>query len=418
MAESRPLRSFRRSWLGLALQPPHLTGYDLSLEDLKNFRQLGSQDARSSRASAYPRRRSHHRPARSGLRQWRWHGDRRARFWRRPSTVRVTTIIDHYTYGIVSDGDLMEGVRRRGGFARRTSQARQADLSLRPEPDHPGRHHRPLLLRGCRGSLRAVAGTCRDRRHGYRGRCAPPSTAAQAETERPSLICCPNASSASARRKRIHSAPTARRSVRTKCTRPRAISVGRVEPAFYVPEEAVAELFTAVDKRRGRAGGLEQALRRLRERLSGCSRRRWSARSAESCSAAGTADLPNWEPRTKPISTRKASGEVIQAFFPKVPTFIGGSADLDPSTNTAMKGAGDFESAFRRRRIRGRRALRWRLGLRRAQHPLRYPRARDGQLGQRHGRPRRRHSFHRDLPRLLRLHAPADSPRRALASAR
>ncbi|MDD0759691.1 hypothetical protein PSZ75_23480, partial [Shigella sonnei] len=35
---------------------------------------------------------------------------------------------------------------------------------------------------------------------------------------------------------------------------------------------------------------------------------------------------------------------VIQAFFPKIPTFIGGSADLNPSTNTAMKNAGDFES--------------------------------------------------------------------------
>ena len=55
-------------------------------------------------------------------------------------------------------------------------------------------------------------------------------------------------------------------------------------------------------------------------------------------------DLPTWEPGAKPISTRKASGEVINAFAPKVPTFIGGSADLNPSTNTAMKGAGDFES--------------------------------------------------------------------------
>src|SRR4029078_236485 len=42
-------------------------------------------------------------------------------------------------------------------------------------------------------------------------------------------------------------------------------------------------------------------------------------------------DLPAWEPGSKPISTRKASGEVINAFAPRVPTFIGGSAALDPS---------------------------------------------------------------------------------------
>ena len=59
-------------------------------------------------------------------------------------------------------------------------------------------------------------------------------------------------------------------------------------------------------------------------------------------------------------------------------------------------------------------ALRWRLGLRRAQHPLRYPRARHGQRRQRHGRARRGDPLHGDLPRLRRLHASADSPRRAL----
>jgi transketolase len=57
------------------------------------------------------------------------------------------------------------------------------------------------------------------------------------------------------------------------------------------------------------------------------------------------ADLPKWSPGDKPIATRKASEAVIQAFFPKVPAFFGGSADLNPSTNTGMKGAGDFEPA-------------------------------------------------------------------------
>ncbi|MEZ4507627.1 MAG: hypothetical protein R2848_17675 [Thermomicrobiales bacterium] len=55
------------------------------------------------------------------------------------------------------------------------------------------------------------------------------------------------------------------------------------------------------------------------------------------------ADLPVWNAGDKAVATRKASEAVIQAFFPKVPTFIGGSADLNPSTNTGMKGGGDFQ---------------------------------------------------------------------------
>ncbi|MDP8908055.1 MAG: transketolase, partial [Chloroflexota bacterium] len=50
-----------------------------------------------------------------------------------------------------------------------------------------------------------------------------------------------------------------------------------------------------------------------------------------------TSALPEFPADEKGVATRKASGETIAKFFPKVPTFIGGSADLDPSTNTAMK---------------------------------------------------------------------------------
>ena len=55
----------------------HLTGYDLSLDDLKQFRQWGS-NAGPSRAWAYSWRRSHHRTARTGLRKRRRHGNRRS----------------------------------------------------------------------------------------------------------------------------------------------------------------------------------------------------------------------------------------------------------------------------------------------------------------------------------------------------
>ena len=54
------------------------------------------------------------------------------------------------------------------------------------------------------------------------------------------------------------------------------------------------------------------------------------------------ADIPVWTTGDKAIATRKASEAVIQGFYPHVKNFIGGSADLNPSTNTGMIGGGDF----------------------------------------------------------------------------
>jgi transketolase len=56
------------------------------------------------------------------------------------------------------------------------------------------------------------------------------------------------------------------------------------------------------------------------------------------------ADIPVFSPDPKGIATRVASGKVMNAIAPKLPTFLGGSADLDPSTHTALSGEGDFES--------------------------------------------------------------------------
>ncbi|MGV0834517.1 transketolase [Mycolicibacterium thermoresistibile] len=54
------------------------------------------------------------------------------------------------------------------------------------------------------------------------------------------------------------------------------------------------------------------------------------------------ADLPSWEPGSKALATRAASGEVLSAVGPKLPELWGGSADLAGSNNTTMKGATSF----------------------------------------------------------------------------
>jgi transketolase len=54
------------------------------------------------------------------------------------------------------------------------------------------------------------------------------------------------------------------------------------------------------------------------------------------------ADLPHWEPGSKALATRAASGEVLAAVGPKLPELWGGSADLAGSNNTTIKGADSF----------------------------------------------------------------------------
>ncbi|HKH44155.1 MAG TPA: transketolase C-terminal domain-containing protein, partial [Thermoanaerobaculia bacterium] len=57
--------------------------------------------------------------------------------------------------------------------------------------------------------------------------------------------------------------------------------------------------------------------------------------------------IPTFASTDKPIATRAASGQVLNAIASKLPQLVGGSADLTPSNNTAIKGRGDFEGASR-----------------------------------------------------------------------
>jgi transketolase len=58
-------------------------------------------------------------------------------------------------------------------------------------------------------------------------------------------------------------------------------------------------------------------------------------------------NLPSFDPGSGAVATRKASGAALNALAAKIPTLIGGSADLAPSTSTLLKGEGDFAAASR-----------------------------------------------------------------------
>ena len=119
----------------------YLTGYDLSLDDLKQFRQLGSKTPGHPEYGVSAGVETTTGPLGQGfgngvgMAMAAKHLE--ARFERDKSGL-----FDHRIFGICSDGDLMEGVAERGGVDRGSSRARQHHLYLRRQPRDHRRAHR------------------------------------------------------------------------------------------------------------------------------------------------------------------------------------------------------------------------------------------------------------------------------------
>ena len=372
----------------------HLVGYDLSLEDLEQFRQWGSRTPGPSRARPHARHRGHDRAARAGLRQRGRHGDGRAlpgralqpprQAGRRPPRLRDLLRRRH-------DGGRQPGSR----LDRRPLRPRQADRLLRRQPHHDRRHDRDLLRRrepprapGGRRLARAAGRGLRGRRRARAPRSRPrarkPSGRRSSRSARTSPTRRPNAVDTA----KSHGAPLGEEEVRaTK----QAMGFDP-ERSFWV-DERVYEHMSLREPERGAQQEWSERFASWREapagdgrglgpRLGGAPARRL-ARGAAAAS-----------PPARSIATRAAGQKAMAAFAEFAPTMIGGAADLVESTKTVFEGAGEFSRVHAR-----------------AQRAVRHPRARDGRDRQRRRRARRdRQALRLDVPDLLRLHARLGAP--------
>ena len=115
------------------------------------------------------------------------------------------------------------------------------------------------------------------------------------------------------------------------------------EPAFHVPEEA-RRAFTAAA---GRGRSLEEEWNAMMndwgnehpELLE-----KWKLMMSTGAAPGWEKAVPVFDPDPEGIATRSAGGQVMNALAGYVPSLMGGSADLDPSTNTALKGEGSFQA--------------------------------------------------------------------------
>lgn len=320
----------------------HLTGYDLSLDELKKFRQWGSKTPGHPEHHLTPGVEATTGPLGQGFANGvgmaiteKWLA---ARF-NRPGHE----VINHYTYSIVSDGDLQEGIT-----AEAASMAGTLSLGklIYLYDDNGISIEGPTKI--------TFTEDVAQRFQAYDWQVVGPIDgmdtaaidkaikAAQADTAHPSLIICrttigygsPNkAGKASA-----HGEPLGQEEVRLTKQ-----NLGWTYPEpFTVPDE-VRIHFAAV-KERGAKQQQEWAARLE------AYRRAYPA-EAQQLAAVLSGELPaGWnkdladlfKKDEKPVATRDASGRVMNALAPVITNLIGGSADLAPSNKTLLTGAGDY----------------------------------------------------------------------------
>jgi len=320
----------------------YLTGYqDMTLDQLKQFRQWDSNTAGHPESHLAAGIEVTTGPLGQGFAN----GVGMAiaeRFLAERFNTPDHTIVDHYTYAIVSDGDLEEGVAAEAASLAGTLKLGKLiylyddnQISIEGDTDIAFTEDVGARFRAydwhVEGPVDGNDLEAMDKA----------IQAAQAETERPSLVICttvigygsPNKAGTGG----VHGSPLGPDEV--KLTKE---NLGwPLEPDFHVPDDALEHFRAAVE-----AGAGAEA--------------DWQARfdayakahpdKAAEFERMMRGDLPeNWDAALKPltpdegpIATRVASGKVLNAIFENLPDLIGGSADLAPSTKTILDGAGDF----------------------------------------------------------------------------
>jgi transketolase len=318
----------------------HLTGYDLPLEELKNFRQWGSKTAGHPENVLTPGVEITTGPLGQGFANGVGMAMGAAHLAAKFNRDEFP-IIDHFVYAIVSDGDLMEGVA--GEAASLAGHLKLGKLiylyddnrvtiegftSLAFTEDVPKRFesygwHTVTVEDG--NDLEALERAIRE---------------AQAETTRPSLISVKTVIGygmpAAGTRKAHSDAPGA------EAVRATKRALGWPEDAeFHLPAAALEHFRTAVE-RGAQAEAEWNALVARYTEAHVDQGQAWRDLMTGDLPAGWTDKLPAFAD-AKPVATRVASGEVINALAGVIPALIGGSADLGVSNNTDIKEGGSFQ---------------------------------------------------------------------------
>ena len=320
----------------------HLTGYDVTLDDIKQFRQWGSITPGHPEYGLTPGVEISTGPLGQGISNSVGMAIAEkylSTIFNRPGHE----LVNYKIYGICSDGDLMEGVSAEAsslaGFLglnnliflydnNHITIEGPTDIAFSQEDVGKRFEAYGWFVQNLPdgNDLDAVDRAIR---------------AAQAEKARPSLIICRNHIAFGSPNKHdsasAHGEPLGEEEV--KLTKE---NLGwPVDPPFYIPDQSLAHFREAVQRGEKAEADWEKQLAAYRQAFPDLAKE-WDRYVRRELPEGWKEKIPSFKADEKPIATRSASEKVLQAIAPLLPTFLGGSADLSPSTKTYVKGLGDF----------------------------------------------------------------------------
>ncbi len=319
----------------------HLTGYDLPMSELESFRQWGSRTPGHPEHGLTPGVEATTGPLGQGFANavgMALAEESLAAHFNRPGH----TVVDHHTYVLCSDGDLMEGVSAEAaslaghlGLGKLIALWDDNRISIEGSTDLAFTEHTVLRFEAYGWHVERVAdGTDAEAIEAA-------IKAARRVTDRPSFI---------AIRTEIGHGSPGKQGSASAHGEPLGVDEVRLtkeslgwplEPAFHVPDEALAHFRTMGARGADLHAAWQERFGKYRDeypQLAAEFTRRMRGERAPGFDDA----LPVFTAGDGALATREASGKVMNALADSVPELMGGSADLAPSTKTLLTGLGDF----------------------------------------------------------------------------
>jgi len=320
----------------------YLTGYDLSLDDLKAFRQWKSRTPGHPEYPLTPGVEITTGPLgqgfASGVGMAMAERFLAARF-NRPGY----TIVGHFTYGIVSDGDLMEGISHEAaslaghlGLGKLIYLYDDNHISIEGPTDMTFTEARDRRFEAYGWHVERVA-------DGNDLEAIETAIArARQETDRPSLILVrthigygsPNKMDKAS----AHGEPLGPEELR----RTKENLGWPTEPSFRIPDQVRDRFRTAVEQGTQEEDLWKERFRSYAEAFPDLAAQ-WERRQNGILPDGWEKEVPLFPADPKGMATRVASGKVLNALARQIPNLIGGSADLAPSNKTEIAGEPDFQ---------------------------------------------------------------------------
>ncbi|MFN2220544.1 MAG: transketolase [Anaerolineae bacterium] len=321
----------------------YLTGYDVSLDEIRRFRQWGSITPGHPESGLTPGVEVTTGPLGQGFGNGVGMAIAEAHLAARYNRPGFE-IIDHRTYAIASDGDMMEGIASEA--ASLAGHLNLGKLTYLYDSNH-------ISLASSTGVTFTEDTAARFESYGWYVQRVEDGNdlaaidgalrAARQEQERPSLIVIRTHIGYGSPHKqdtfKAHGSPLGEEEV--KLTKE---NLGwPTEPPFYVPDEAFAHMRRAIEQGERAQEEWNDRLAAYADRYPDLAQELYRMMRGE-LPEGWDADLPHFAGGTEPMATRVASGKAINVIASKVPALMGGSADLNPSTHTALEDRGDFQS--------------------------------------------------------------------------